>query len=276
MKNQNEKRHMIKITDQCVEELKKWFSTYVEAFKHDNNALTENTILKENHTIRVCNEITDIGKPLGLNSNELRLAEITALFHDIGRFEQYARYQTFVDSKSENHALLSVKVLESNDVLNILDEPQKDLALRIIKYHNRAALPETESETCLFFSKLLRDADKLDIWKVVINYYQQKNSRRNSALELDLPDTAGFSNKVYQDLMNRQIVDIRYVKNLNDFKLLQVGWIFDINFDVTFNAVHSRHYMDMIQAVLPDSEKIQEIFHMIQTYLSEKISSGEK
>ncbi|MBC2715505.1 MAG: HD domain-containing protein [Desulfobacteraceae bacterium] len=263
---------MIKISDQCVEKLKKWFFSYVETFKHGNNVLTENTILKENHTIRVCNEIEDIGKSLDLNSNKLRLAEITALFHDIGRFEQYARYQTFVDSKSENHALLSVKILENKGILNGFDETLKNLIFRIIKYHNRATLPEKENETCLFFSKLLRDADKLDIWKVVINYYHEKNSRRNSALELDLPDTAGFSNEVYQDLMDKQIVDIRHVKSLNDFKLLQVGWIFDINFDATLNAVRSRHYLEMIQAVLPETKKIQEIFHMIQTYLSEKIN----
>ena len=267
---------MIKISDQYVEKLKKWFFSYVETFKHDNNALTENTILKENHTIRVCTEIADIGKSLDLNSNEQRLAEISALFHDVGRFEQYARYQTFVDSKSENHALLSVKILKSNDVLNGFDEPLKDLVFRIIKYHNRATLPITESETCLFFSKLLRDADKLDIWRVVINYYHQKNSRRNSALELDLPDTPGFSNEVYLDLINQRIVDIKHVKTLNDFKLLQVGWIFDINFDAALNAVRSRHYLDMIQKVLPETKKIQEIFHMIQIYLTEKINREKK
>ncbi len=257
---------MIKISDQCVKKSRKWFFNYVQNFKQGDTALTANTLIKENHTIRVCNEILRIGSTLELNSDELRLAELTALFHDIGRFEQYARYHTFVDNKSENHALLSLKILNSKGILNEFDKPLKTLISRIIKYHNRAALPANEDETCLFFSKLLRDADKLDIWRVVINYYHQNNSQRNSALELDLPDTAGFSDKVYQDLMNKQIVDIKHVKNLNDFKLLQVGWIFDINFDATFKAIHSRHYMDMIQTVLPETKEIQDIFHMIQAY----------
>ena len=267
---------MIKISDQCVEKSRKWFFSYVQNFKQGNTALTENTLIKENHTIRVCNEILKIGSSLDLNSDELNLAEITALFHDVGRFEQYARYQTFVDSKSENHALLSVKILESKGIFNGFDEPLKNLICRIIKYHNRATLPDDENKTCLFFSKLLRDADKLDIWRVVINYYHQNNSRRNSALELDLPDTAGFSDKVYQDLINKQIVDIIHVKNLNDFKLLQVGWIFDINFNATLEAIASRHYLDMIQAVLPETKEIQDIFHMIQTYLSEKTGRRKK
>ncbi len=263
---------MIKINSRHVEDIKKWFSLYVKNFKQSDNELTENAILKENHTIRVCSEILRIGSALDLNTDELHLAEITALLHDVGRFEQYARYKTFVDGKSENHALLGVKTIEKYKVLKGLNEPTKDLILRIVKYHNRATLPEKENKTCLFFSKLLRDADKLDIWRVVTDYYVQKNSRRNNALELDLPDTRGFSDQIYKELMNQQIVDIRHIKNLNDFKLLQVGWIFDINFPATLNAVQSRHYLEMIQAVLPESEKIQNIFNMIQSYLHEKMN----
>jgi len=230
----------------------------------------ENIILKEKHTIQVCKEILKIGEQLGLNDNELRLAEIIALFHDVGRFEQYARYKTFVDRESEDHAELGVKILEENRVLNRFDESMQSLILRTILYHNRAALPEEDTDTCLFFSRLLRDADKLDIWRVVTDYYNQKNGKSNGAIELGLPDTAGFSDEVYQDLLNMRIVDIKHLKNLNDFKLLQIGWIFDINFAPTFQSIKTRHYLEMIRQVLPESEKIDKIFAVIQSYLSEK------
>ena len=64
-------------------------------------------MLKEKHSLRVCNEILNIGKNHNLTDNNLRLAEAMALFHDIGRFEQYTRYQTFVDKKSENHGVMN-------------------------------------------------------------------------------------------------------------------------------------------------------------------------
>ncbi|MDA3897224.1 MAG: HD domain-containing protein [Desulfobacteraceae bacterium] len=272
MKNRNE----IKITLRHVEDIKKWFYTYVQNFKHGNQATTENTILKEKHSIRVSSEILHIGHSLELNTDELHLAEITAFLHDIGRFEQYARYKTFADGKSVNHALLGVEILTKNKVLNAFEEPIKNLILRIISYHNRASLPDDETKTCLFFAKLLRDADKLDIFRVVTNYYRQKGSHRNEALELDLPDTPEFSDQIIKDLMNKQIVDIKHVKSLNDFKLLQVGWIFDINFDATFSAVRSRRYLDIIQEALPDSKKIQELFEIIQIYLTEKIDGAKK
>jgi hypothetical protein len=274
-------RHEIKINADQVEDVKKWFSGYVKNFKHGNQATVKNTILKEKHSIRVAGEILHIGKSLELSPDELspdelRLAEITALLHDIGRFEQYARFKTFVDGKSVNHALLGVEVLTENNVLNAFDEPLKNLILRIIAYHNRASLPKDETQTCLFFAKLLRDADKLDILRVVTGYYRQKGSPRNPALELDLPDTPEFSDKVIEDLTNHQIVHIKHVKTLNDFKLLQAGWIFDINFDATFSAVRSRGYLDIIFETLPDSEELHKIFKLIQIYLTQKIEKANK
>ena len=257
----------ISINKKNVQYLRDWFSNYVKTFKHGDKNFQENIILKEKHTMQVCKEILNIGEQIELNNDELHLSEVIALFHDIGRFEQYAHYKTFVDRKSENHAELGVKILEENRVLNRFDESMQSLILRTISYHNRASLPEEETDTCLLYTKLLRDADKLDIWRVVTDYYHQKNGRRNVALELDLPDTPEFSEKVYQDLINMRIVDIKHVKNLNDFKLLQMGWIFDINFDPTFRCIKSRHYMEMIGDVLPKSYDIQKIINVIQLYL---------
>jgi len=261
----------IEVDKQIVKNLKSWFFNYVQTFKHGDKNFQENIILKEKHTMKVCKEILNIGEQLELNGDELRLSEIIALFHDIGRFKQYARYKTFVDGKSENHAELGVKILKENKVLNRFDNSIQSLILRTISYHNRAALPEEETDTCLFFSKLLRDADKLDIWRVVTDYYNRNNGKRNGAIELGLPDTAGFSDEIYQDLIKKRIVDIKHLQNLNDFKLLQAGWIFDINFAPTFKSIKKRHYLEMIRHVLPESQNIGKIFSVMQMYLDKKM-----
>lgn len=249
--------------------LKNWFSEYVHTFKNEDSELQKNIDLKEEHTKRVCKEILYIGKRLGLNDNELRLAEIIALFHDIGRFEQYTRYKTFMDGKSENHAELGVKILLNHEVLKEIDNETVELILCSIKYHNRSLVPNNETEKCLFFTKLLRDADKLDIWKVVTDYYHRKNKKPNGAIELGLPDTPGFSKEVKQDLLNKTFVDMSHVNNLNDFKLLQVGWIFDINFKPTFECIKQRRYLELIQKVLPKTKEIKEIFDFVITFQKE-------
>lgn len=261
---------MENINKQIVEDSGRWFEGYVQAFKSDDADLRQNVELKEEHTKRVCEEILYIGKKLGLSGKNLYLAEIMALFHDIGRFEQYKDYRTFSDQKSANHAELGVKVLRENGVLNKFDKPTQNLILKAILYHNRAVLPSKETKLCLFFSKLLRDADKLDIWRVVIDYYYRKNRKRSNAIELGLPNTPGISDDVYKDLMEKRIVNFKHLKNLNDFKLLQVGWIYDINFKPTFQRIKERDYLKMIYNVLPESQKIKGIFDMAQLYLMGK------
>ena len=261
---------------EIVQDLRNWFFRYVETFKSEDNNWQRNIDLKKEHTKRVCIEILNIGQSLELSAQDLNLAEIVALFHDIGRFEQYVRYQTFVDLKSVNHAELGVKILQEHNVLGRLNASLQDIIMRIILYHNHAALPQEETETCLLFTKLLRDADKLDIWRLVTEYYHQKNSEKNDAIELGLPNTPGFSHYIYQDLMERRIVDFRHLKNLNDFKLLQIGWIYDVNFRPTFQYIKERGYLKIIRDALPQSKEIEEIFCAVLAYLDEKTNSKKR
>jgi hypothetical protein len=87
--------------------LKKWFSDYCSSFYSPDIEDQKNISLKEHHTERVCENIVEISKRLSLDGHSTMLAEAIALFHDIGRFPQYARYKTFRDSVSVNHGLLT-------------------------------------------------------------------------------------------------------------------------------------------------------------------------
>ena len=190
-----------------LSDLKSYFDQYVHSFHSDSQDIQRNFDLKIDHTRRVCREILNLGQSLGLSRKELYVAEIIALFHDIGRFEQYARYGTFFDPKSEDHAALGVKVLKANHVLDSLEYSTADLIMRSVSYHNRAFLPKDETEVCLFFSKLLRDADKLDIWRVVTDYYQNASQDRNSAIELGLKNTPEIADQACEDLLAERILE---------------------------------------------------------------------
>ena len=253
----------IKIDQIRLTEVKQWFTDYVNTFKFVDKGIQQNIDLKKDHTARVCKEILNIGAQLELNDDELRLAEIIALLHDTGRFEQISRYQTFMDSKSVDHAELGIKILKHFEVLKPFDDSIKKLIYCSIKYHSKPALPVDETEPCMFFCKLIRDADKLDILNVVTEYYHRKGGESNGSIVLELPDTPGISDIVYRNLMDRRTVNIKDVKNLNDFKLLQAGWIFDINFQPTLDCIIKRRYIELIREVLPESIKIDEIYNVI-------------
>ena len=255
------------IDQQTLLRLKNWFTEYVKTFKTGSFDYQKNINLKEEHTARVCSEIIDIGKSLDLNQTALYLAEIMALFHDVGRFEQYAKYGTFLDLTSEDHAALGVKVLKKYKVLDEIYPPTRDLIFKVILYHNRAELPQDETEECLFFAKLLRDADKLDIWRVVTDYYHTRNGPRNNTLELDLPDIPDISDEVCQDLLAGRIAKATSIRTLNDFKLLQIGWVYDLNFQRTFQLVKERGYIEKILSVLPKTNIVMEIYSQVKSFL---------
>ncbi|MEZ4599141.1 MAG: HD domain-containing protein [Syntrophotaleaceae bacterium] len=248
-----------------IDDLKAWFTGYVTSFTSNNDELQRNLDLKKDHTERVCVEIMELGRQLGLSAEQLRLAEITALFHDVGRFEQYTRYGTFADSRSVDHAQLGVQILRDKMVLAGLEEGTRDLVLHAIARHNRAALPVEADAICLFFTRLLRDADKLDIWRVVTDYYRQENPTPNAALEMGLPDSPAISEPVAAALLAGRIVDLRQVQNLNDLKLLQVGWVYDLNFPPSFRRLQDKGYLDILRASLPETEIVAKIFAALKT-----------
>lgn len=255
------------IDNKTLTSLKDWFCRYVSRYRSFDPGQQQNMDLKAKHTERVCEEILDIATSIALTDEQIRLAEVTALFHDIGRFEQYSRYGTFADHKSENHASLGAKVLKEEKVLDLLDKRDRDLILYAVSNHNRAVLPEEASEDCLFFLRLLRDADKLDIWRVVTEYYKDSGGRKNSAIELDLPDSPHISPEVVSDIMAERVVKISSLKTFNDFKLLQIGWVFDLTFRRAFELLRQRGYMRIIRDALPKSAQVDKIFAKVDSYV---------
>lgn len=255
------------IDERIVGDLKTWFDEYCSSFVSRDEDLKRNISLKQEHTIRVYEEIVSVGKDLGLNGKALALAEITALLHDVGRFEQYLKYRTFVDGKSIDHAQAGVDILRDKHVLDGLHPQTRNLVLTVISCHNRALLPDISDPACLFFARLLRDADKLDIYRVVTDYYRERDATRNTAIELDLPDVPEISQEVLHNLMAHRVIRHEQLITLNDFKLLQLAWIFDINFIPALRRICDRGYLEMIVRSLRGTHKTGEISTMIRDYV---------
>jgi HD superfamily phosphohydrolase YqeK len=260
-------------------ELKIRFEQYVKQFASPDPNIRAALDLKHAHTRRVCEAIVDIGEDEGLSGEDLLMAEATALLHDIGRFEQFRRYKTFSDARSENHALLGVKVIQENAILDGIDLQTAQTILRAVKCHNRASLPARENGRGLLFMKLLRDADKVDIWRVVTDYYRNARHERNQTIELNLPDTPDISDAVFRSLMKGEIVQMKDIGTLNDFKLLQIGWIYDVNFRRTFQIVREKGYLEKIRQALPENSlRVKSVYEQALRYLHHKASenaSGE-
>ena len=249
--------------------MKKWFNDYVKTFYSDDEQTNHNIELKLKHTYRVCLEMDRLADHLKLEAKMQKLAAISALFHDLGRFEQYARYKTFVDKVSENHAQLGIKVIKKLNLLEKLPEDEAQMVIDAIANHNKAEISNNLNPDSLLLAKMLRDADKLDIWRVVTEYYHQAHINRNRSLELDLPDNDEVSDAVLNDIMAGKNVRNTELRTLNDFKLLQMAWVFDLNFNYSIEQLRNRGYLDIIK------DAIRSKIHadMVMTRIDKSISN---
>jgi len=242
-----------------------FFKRYTKSFFGLNQYKNKNYKLKQDHTKRVCANILELCSSLNFTEQGKNIAEAIALFHDIGRFVQFKTYNTFSDGKSENHAILGLRVLKETKIIN--KSAHKNIILSAVRFHNLKELPNTlQDKNTILYSKLIRDADKLDIFNVLTNYYISKNTD-NPALDLELPHTTSYSEGVITDFFSNKCVDIKFLKGDIDFKLLQLSWIYDINFNKTLDIIKHKKYIEKILSVLPENTQVEQIHDHIKKYL---------
>jgi len=257
----------------ALHSLRAWFQNYVHSFSLSVQEDRRNIAIKQEHTRQVCLNAAQIAKVLGLDQQESRLAEAIALFHDVGRFSQYQQYKTFDDSISTNHAVLGTKVLLENNVLQGLPKYDQDIIVRSVTLHNVFSLPEGLDEKSLLFARLIRDADKLDILRVMIEYFEQDTGSRAEAVGLGLPDLPDYSPSVLACLVRGEIARKTALTTLNDFKLLQLAWLYDLNFTCSLGMVEERGYIQKLARLLPQNEEIARAVEIVREYMHGRLNT---
>jgi putative nucleotidyltransferase with HDIG domain len=251
-----------------------WFTDYCRSFYSDNGEDQRNYLLKEKHTFNVCRNMDMITGELSIGEEQRLLALTIALFHDIGRFPQYARFKTFRDSDSVNHGALGAETLKEKKITEKLASGEREFILKAVRFHNAFSLPKNESEEIIFFTRLVRDADKLDIWRVFLDYYDTPNEYRASAVGLGLPDIPEYTKRILPNIYDKKIIRLVDLKTLNDFKLLQLSWIFDLNFRPSFRLLKERDYIAKIAASLPQTEEIKNIAGFLKFYVRQELEKA--
>jgi len=247
-----------------------WFNDYTRCFHSLDPKLEKNIDLKLRHTARVCDNISRIAKSLHLGQEELALAEVLALLHDVGRFEQLKDYGSFDDRITTDHAALGLNVLSRAGILCTLPKNERRLVRRAIWLHNKYEIPETVSPRCLLFSRMIRDADKLDILGLIVEHFETRSKNPNPALDFGLENCPGHSHEAILDILEGRMVKIATLKNLNDMRLMYLSWVFDIYFPVTLYCIEERGYLKKLMASLPQDCEIVEAVDFIMDYLNRR------
>ena len=118
-----------------IKRARQQFQDYVGAY----DIRDERNALKIVHSYKVAEIAKELAVHQSCSQEDVELAELIGLLHDIGRFEQLKQYGTFLDAKSVDHAALGVRILQKQKLLPMFcDDPrQRTLILHAISYHNK-------------------------------------------------------------------------------------------------------------------------------------------
>ncbi|MBR0103848.1 MAG: HD domain-containing protein [Selenomonadaceae bacterium] len=248
-----------------------WMAAYMKSFYSDDAEVQQGILLKEKHTGYVTANCVELAKFLKLPKHDAELAEIIGLFHDVGRFRQYSLYKTFNDADSEDHADLALKVIDELEFFKELAAPDYELVQFAIQNHNKMTIAPTDDERRLLFARIIRDADKLDIYRVLEPFLAQENADKlpNFIKGRARPD---ISPDFVENFVTGKQADYKKIRTNGDRKIVRLMWIYDINFSWTMQRIVERGYIEKIVANLPMDERIAEGVRRLRRRVEEKLS----
>lgn len=232
--------------------------------------------LKVVHTYHVSENARKIAEKLNLNEEDIELAELIGLLHDIGRFEEL-KITNELNSIKFNHAMHGSKMLfEQGLIKNFIEDRQYDeIIKKAIENHSKLEIEKGLDERTLLHSKIIRDTDKLDNYRV----------KKEESIEAIFPTRVNkkedmeeslLSNKVYDVVLSKKCVDIHDRVTPLDFWVCILAFTFDLNFDVTYRIVKENDYINVLidrfdYKDKETKERMENIREIINKFVEEKI-----
>ena len=254
-----------------LQRVKKSFKEFINNYNYQDPGFN----LKVVHTMHVVENAKSIAEHMQLSDEDIALAQLIAYLHDIGRFEELKTIKGF-DSVRNDHALYASKILFDDNLIRnfILDDLYDNIIKKAIENHNKLNIESGLNERELLHAKIIRDADKLDNYRV---------KRDESIEELFLGkfskieefNDSLISDNVYNSVLKRECVDIHDRVYPLDYWICILAFVFDLNFKETFDVIKDNNYVDILIDKFKytnkvTSERMEKIRSIINEYVREK------
>jgi putative nucleotidyltransferase with HDIG domain len=251
-----------------LEEAEEEFNKYVADFDPNNGRIK----LKIEHIKRVAKLSKYIAEKLQLNEEQINLAVLIGYFHDIGRFMQAKIYDTFSDKDSINHAELSYKVLFEDKLIEKfkVEEKYYNIVKKAILNHNKIAIEDGLNDEELLFSKIIRDADKLDIFQIICEYdFESIFWYKDFSVEK-------INDKIIKDFLNGNCINYKDIKNNADQIVCFYDYIYDLNYKFSLEILKESKYLEEFTARVIQNFKSEEIHFKVNKLLEVAIKYLDK
>lgn len=255
-----------------IETAKKEFKNYIQAYDPKDAQVA----IKIAHILRTAKVSKKTAEYLKLEENDIQLAELIGLLHDIGRFEQIKRFHTFLDKDSINHAEFGVELLFKEGLIRkFIQEDQYDnIIKKAIWNHNKLTIEEGLNEKELLHAKIIRDSDKTDIFYVLtmedIKAIYGKTDVKQETI----------SEHIVKEFIENKSIDYTHMEKPLDNLVAQIAYIYDIRYYYGIKVIYENKYLDKLidrfQFENPETiQVVDEMKKMTNQYMEKRLKEEE-
>lgn len=226
---------------------KETFEQYLDTYDRNDDKIR----LKIIHTYGVIDQVTEIAHRMHLSDEDTSLAQIIALLHDIGRFEQLKRFNSF-EPGTMDHAAYGVKVLfDENMIRRFIEDSRWDSIIRTaIARHSDYKLEGITDERTLLHAKLIRDADKLDNCRVKL----EDDLETFMGASADVIGRQRISPAIYDTVLSDRCILSQDRVTQMDYWVSYLAYFYDINFRESFDIIEEQDWLTRIIRRIPYTE----------------------
>ena len=226
---------------------KRQFEQYLDNYDRADDKVR----LKIVHTYGVTECSRQITGRMGLCEEDRELAQLIGLLHDIGRFEQIKRFDSF-EPDVMDHAAFGVRILFEEGMIRqfVKEEAWDDIIRTAIARHSDFKLQGVSGERALLHAKIIRDADKLDNCRVKIV----------DSVETIIGVTAEevgrdqISPEVMEQFLRKESILSSARKTKMDYWLSYLAYFYDINYKVSMELILEHDYVERLIQRIPYSD----------------------
>lgn len=251
-----------------LDKIKDQFAAYAHSFFDEVDEKQQALMdLKLKHTYFVADLAREIAERSGWSEEECNCAEAVGILHDTGRFSQIRDFSTFHDKATVCHGERGYEEAKTHGLCNHLDAERIPAMLNSVRYHNRRFLPEGLPEEHYKYLNIVRDADRLDIYRVVNRALKNGDNDKHPEITRGITQEKRVTPALIEAVQRQEQVDYDLVQTLADRMLLQLSWLHIMTHKATLQVFEERGYLDIMTEYLPETPEITAIIENIRQLL---------
>lgn len=254
-----------------IENAKNEFIKYVDTYKAKDEEKSKIINFKFTHSFRVMKNSLEIAKSLNLSKEQIDLATLIGLLHDIARFEEVTRFSNLDFRTGFDHGDYGVEILEKDNFIRkfIKTDKYDYIIKKAIINHNKFKIEDGLDEETMLQCRIIRDADKLDIlFESIEVFWNSKNGK--SQIE-----KSSLSDSYYEQFINKTQVYRVPEQSLIDEVISYVAFIFDLNFEYSFEKLQKEGYiLKILNSYEFEDKKTEERINKIKEVSKEYIQEN--